>query len=111
MEIDAEMKRRGWYDAGQGLAMRVIALGEWGALRVFDGGVGVNVMEVRGLELDLLGVVIRVGLLSSPWLRPLARVAYAWPDGTGWAGVSAAVDIFGVSVRTWHDEGEASHLS
>lgn len=111
MEIDADMRRRGWYDGGDGLAMRVIVAGEWGALRVFDGGVGVDPREVRGLELDLLGWVVRVGLLISPWLRPLARAAFAWPDGTGWGGVSAAVDVFAITVRIWHDEGEASHLS
>lgn len=47
MEIDAEMRRRGWYDGGDGLAMRVIVAG----------------------------------------------------------------DVFAITVRTWHDEGEASHLS
>ncbi len=111
IKIDSDMRRRGWYDGGDGLAKRVLVAGEWGAVRLLDGGVGLDPNEVRGIELDLLGFVVRVGVLPSPWLRPLVRELVTRPVGSGWLGVTLAVDVFVIHLRTWHDEGEASHLS
>jgi hypothetical protein len=116
MIIDETMERRGWYDGGEGLAMRLLGGGGSWAVRVFDGLVGVDGREVRGLELAVmgLGVIVRVGVASGPMGRPL-RVPtwkWVWPRaGSGWILAQLRWDVFGVAIKVWHDGGEASHLS
>jgi hypothetical protein len=113
MVIPEELRAKGWYESGDGLAVRnLLRLGLW-RVRVFDGGCGLDLREQRGIELRHdWGPRVRVGLLISPWVRSLVRWQWTWPkSGSGWWVAGLAVDVFAVTLRGWHDDGEASYLT
>lgn len=115
MEIDAEMRRRGWHEAeSPDVAAREVCGGPGGwALRVFDWGVGLDCCESRGVSLRHPGgAELRVGLITNgSGLGQLFRWKAVTPPGSGWWCFEIKCDVFSVGVRFWKDEGEASYLS
>lgn len=77
-----------------------------GGLKIWDWRMENGESGVRVLELDLGGLVLQVARLL-----PLVSGAFHLPVGSGWMRLALAVDVFALSVKIWHDEGEASHLS